>query len=158
MRFSGSFLRASLFLTVLGLLASQYGCQRDGVISKTAERQISGKDARLDSRKKAVVQGTKAGDFQIYVTECLGKIMTSWESLNPDGYDKTMRGASIFRITVQDGGDIIDVKILESSGDSTFDSSIFSAIERTHFCGPFPINLATGFSEVTIVQTFFISS
>lgn len=87
----------------------------------------------------------RGADFLSYYDQMLSKIRSAWIWTGGAG-DRQVEVA--FGITPQ--GDIIDVRILEPSGEPSFDQSVLRALRAVRTLGPPPERHRETFSEVEL--------
>jgi colicin import membrane protein len=139
---------------------------RERLIKSAAERASAGTgSAQKASKGEAFSTGTGEGvggsalgaggrggpgivkgmDYVIYQNRMLSTIKNNWVWVGPRGNIKV-----IVHFNIKDNGEIVGLKIVQSSGNSSYDESVLRAVRKSSPLPALTENIRSGFSEVEL--------
>jgi len=139
---------------------------RERLIKTAAERASSGTgSAQKASKGEAFSTGTGEGvggsalgaggrggpgivkgmDYVIYQNRMLSTIKNNWVWVGPRGNIKV-----VVHFNIKDNGEIVGLKIVQASGNSSYDESVLRAVRKSSPLPALSENIRNGFSEVEL--------
>ena len=126
--------------------------------SRPVARYVRELEKNYDSRpKKRFVSGQEAGEFQPYVTACLGKIQRIGVVNYPEDARGKLYGSVLVTFTLARNGQLEQVVIERSSGHKVLDDAIIKAIKLSSPFPAFPQDLPEQVDQLAVVQKFSFS-
>jgi periplasmic protein TonB len=123
--------------------------------SRPAAQYVRDLEKNYDSRpKKRFVSGQKAGEFQPYVTACLGKIQRIGVVNYPDEARGKLYGNVVVTFALARNGQLEQAVIERSSGHKVLDDAIIKAIKLSAPFPAFPQDSPEQVDQLVIVQRF----
>jgi colicin import membrane protein len=139
---------------------------RERLIKTAAERASAGSvSAQKPSKGEALSTGTGEGvggsalgaggrggpgivkgmDYVIYQNRMLSTIKNNWVWVGPRSNIKV-----VVHFNIRDNGEIVGLKIVQSSGNSSYDDSVLRAVRKSSPLPALGENIRNGFSEVEL--------
>jgi len=139
---------------------------RERLIKSAAERASAGTGvAQKSSKGEALSTGTGEGvggaalgaggrggpgvvkgmDYVIYQNRMLSTIKNNWVWVGPRGNIKV-----VVHFNIKDNGEIIGLRIVQSSGNASYDESVLRAVRKSSPLPALAENIRNGFSEVEL--------
>ena len=139
---------------------------RERLIKSAAERASAGTGtAQKSSKGEALSTGTGEGvggsalgvggrggpgivkgmDYVIYQNRMLSTIKNNWVWVGPRSKIKV-----VVQFNIKDNGEIVGLKIAQSSGNSSYDDSVLRAVRKSSPLPALTENIRNGFSEVEL--------
>ena len=139
---------------------------RERLIKTAAERASAGSgSAQKSSKGEALSTGTGEGvggsalgaggrggpgivkgmDYVIYQNRMLSTIKNNWVWVGPRSNIKV-----VVHFNIRDNGEIVGLKIVQSSGNSSYDDSVLRAVRKSSPLAALTDNIRNGFSEVEL--------
>ena len=87
----------------------------------------------------------KGMDYVIYQNRMLSTIKNNWVWVGPRSNIKV-----VVRFNIKDNGEIVGLRIVQSSGNSSYDDSVLRAVRKSSPLPALTENIRTGFSEVEL--------
>ena len=87
----------------------------------------------------------KGMDYVIYQNRMLSTIKNNWVWVGPRSNIKV-----VVHFNIKDNGEIVGLKIVQSSGNSSYDDSVLRAVRKSSPLPALTENIRNGFSEVEL--------
>jgi TonB family protein len=109
-------------------------------------------EAVVRKTEDTVELGDATTRYYSYLKHLKRKIEQHW-TYPPDAYYQKEDGAAVVQFSITDGGDIIDLIIIASSGHDSLDEAALHAIRSVHRYSPIPVGF--NLARLNVVAKFY---